>query len=320
MEYKNYYEVLGVDKDASTDEIKKAYRKLAMKYHPDRNPENKQAEEKFKEINEANEVLSDPSKRAKYDQLSNSYTSWQQAGGTPGSFRWEDLFGGRGEGRTTRVEFNDIGDIFGEGGGFSDFFRTFFGGGGVQQPSQGRPGTRTAYQQPRQPRSYQQKATISLYEAYHGTARTLDVDGKKREIKIPPGVKTGTKVRASGAGPADANGQKSDIYLIVQVSSDPRFRRIGDDLVTGKRIDLYTTLLGGELKVETMSGDVMLNIPPGTQPDQTFRLAGKGMPVLNKKNKYGNLLVKIDVQIPKNLNEEQKEMVRKLKAIGKKYP
>jgi len=312
MEYKDYYSVLGVDKDASTDEIKKAYRKLAMKYHPDRNPDDKQAEEKFKEINEANEVLSDPEKRAKYDQLSNSYSSWQQAGGSPGSFRWEDLFGGGMGGRTTRVEYGDIGDIFGEGGGFSDFFRTFFGGGAAPRGTAGGAGTRT-YQRPR---SYQQDVTISLYEAYQGTTRTLDVDGNKKEIKIPPGVRTGTKVKATGAGPANSSGQRGDIYLNIRVSPDPRFERQGDDLLTEKKIELYTALLGGEVKVETISGDILLKIPPGTQPGQTFRLAGKGMPVLRKKNKFGNLLVKIDVQIPKNLTDEQKELVNKLQSSG----
>ena len=312
MEYKDYYGVLGVNKDASTNEIKKAYRKLAMKYHPDRNPDNKQAEEKFKEINEAHEVLSDPEKRAKYDQLSNSYSSWQQAGGSPGSFRWEDLFGGGMGRRTTRVEYGNIGDIFGESGGFSDFFRTFFSGGATPRGTQSGAGTRT-YQRPS---SYQQDVTISLYEAYHGTTRTLDVDGSKKEIKIPPGVKTGTKVKATGAGPADSSGQRGDIYLNIRVSPDPRFERKGDDLITEKKIDLYTALLGGEVKVETISGDVLLKIPPGTQPGQTFRLAGKGMPVMRKKNKFGNLLVKIDIQIPRNLTEEQKQLVKKLQSSG----
>lgn len=315
MEYKDYYKILGVKENASPDEIKKAYRKLAMKYHPDRNPGDKQAEEHFKEINEANEVLSDPEKRARYDQLSNSYSSWQQAGGQPGTFQWEDLFSGAssGGGRNVHVEFGDLGDLFGNGGGFSEFFRTFFGGGAASQANTARTSTRTAASYSRQPRSYQQNVNISLYEAYHGASRKMEVDGKVREIKIPPGVKSGTKVRASGAGPADASGRKSDIYLVVQVSPDPRFERQGDDLHMEKTIDLFTALLGDEVKVETMSGDVMLKISPGTQPGQTFRLAGRGMPILKKKNKYGNLLVKINVRIPKNLTEKQKELVKELK-------
>ena len=295
--------VLGVDKKASTDEIKKAYRKLAMKYHPDRNPNNKQAEDLFKDINEAHEVLSDPEKRARYDELQNSYTTWQQAGGTPGSFRWEDLFGG-GFGGATRVEVNDFDGQFGEFNGFSDFFRTFFGGG---RPGAG--GTRRSYTTTaRQPTAYQQAVSISLHEAYHGTSRTLDINGRRKTISIPPGVKTGTKVRASGAGPQD-----SDIYLVIDVSPDPRFERRGDDLTTEVTIDLLTAVLGGEARVETFSGNVMLTIPPGTQPGQIFRLAGKGMPYLRSKGKFGNLLVKVNVSIPKNLSDRERKLFEELR-------
>ena len=313
MEYKDYYKVLGVDKTASTDEIKKAYRNLAKKYHPDKNPGDKTAEERFKEINEAHEVLSDPEKRSKYEQLSNTYQSWQQAGGNPGSFRWEDLFGGMGGG-TTRVEVNDLGDLFGEGGGFSDFFRAFFGGSMGGQPAGSRARSRAAYPQQRQPTAYQQEITISLYEAYHGTKRTMSMDGRTTEFSIPPGVKTGTKIRAAGAGPKDAHGQSSDIYLVINVSPDPRFDRKEDDLYSKKTIDFPTAVLGGEVKVETFSGDVVLTIPPGTQPGQVFRLAGKGMPRLKDKGKHGNLLVAVNVRIPQNLTEEQKEFIKSLKG------
>ncbi len=305
MDYKDYYKVLGVDKKVSTDEIKKAYRKLALKYHPDRNPNNKKAEEMFKDINEANEVLSDPEKRARYDELQNSYTTWQRAGGTPGSFRWEDLFGG-GFGGATRVEVNDFDGQFGEFGDFSDFFRTFFGGRAGQRASQG--GSPRAYRTARQPTAYQQPVTISLHEAYHGTTRTMDINGKRKSINIPPGVKTGTKVRATGAGPQD-----SDIYLVIEVSSDPRFERRGDDLITEKKIELLTAVLGEEVRVETFSGNVMLKIPPGTQPGQTFRLAGKGMPLLRSKGKFGNLMVRVNVSIPKNLSEKEKKLFEEMR-------
>ena len=314
MDYKDYYKILGVDEKASEAEIKKAYRKLAMKYHPDRNPDNKAAEEKFKEINEANEVLSDKQKRAKYDQLSNSYNSWQQAGGSPGSFRWEDVYGGGAGGfEGTRVNVNDLGDMFGEMGGFSDFFRTFFGGAMGGQPSGSRSRSRTTYAQPRQPAAYQQQVPVSLYEAYHGTTRMMDINGVRKEIRIPPGVKTGTKVRASGAGPADASGTKSDIYLVIEVTPDPRFEISGSDLLTEQKIDLSTAVVGGEVKVATLSGDVLLKIPPGTQPGRIFRLAGRGMPDLKKKDKFSNLLVRINVQIPKNLTDEQKKFFERLK-------
>ena len=315
MEYKDYYKVLGIDKKASTEDIKKAYRKLAMKYHPDRNPNNKAAEDRFKEINEANEVLSDSQKRAKFDQLSNSYSSWQQAGGTPGSFRWEDMYGSSGGGRGTRVDVNDLGDMFGDLGGFSDFFRTFFSGGASGQSAGRRSRSRTAYAQPRQPTAYQQTVPVSLYEAYHGTTRMMDINGVRKEIKIPAGVKTGTKVRAAGAGPVDETGVNSDIYLVIEVTSDPRFELAGEDILVEKKIDLATAVLGGEVKVEALSGNVMLKIPAGTQPGQMFRLAGRGMPDLKKKGKFSNLMVRINVQIPKNLTEEQKQLFEKIRKI-----
>lgn len=315
MDYKDYYKVLGVGEKASSDEIKKAYRKLAMKYHPDRNPGDKASEEKFKEINEANEVLGDAEKRARYDQISNSYSSWQQAGGSPGNFSWEDLFGGSAgsRGGQTRVNVNDMDGLFGEMGGFSDFFRTFFGGAGGQRYStaSGRStrGRRAAVQQPA---AYQQQITISLYEAYHGTTRIMDINGTKKEIKIPAGVKTGTKVRAAGA--VSAGRAKSDLYLIIQVASDPKFERRVDDLFTEKKIDLYTAVLGGEVEVETFSGKVLLNIPAGTQPGQNFRLTGKGMPQLKNKVKFGNMLVKVNVTLPKKLNSKKKKLFEELRG------
>jgi len=313
MDYKDYYKILGVSEKATSDEIKKAYRKLAMKYHPDRNPGNKAAESHFKEINEANDVLSDPQKRAKYDDLSNSYNSWQRAGGTPGSFRWEDVVGGRGGGGT-RISMDDLGDIFGEESGFSDFFKTIFGGMGGQSFG-GRGSTRTAYAPQRQPVVYQQQVPVSLHEAYHGTTRMMDINGVRKEIKIPAGVKSGTKVRASGAGPTDESGRGSDIYLIIEVSPDPRFELAGEDILTEKKIDLGTAVLGGEVKVETLSGGVLLKIPPGTQPGRIFRLVGRGMPDLKKKDKFSNLLVKVNVQIPTDITDEQKKFFEKLKGI-----
>jgi curved DNA-binding protein len=310
MDYKDYYKVLGVEKTASADEIKAAYRKLAMKYHPDRNPGNKAAEEKFKEINEANEVLSDPQKRARYDQISNSYSSWRSAGGSPGSFHWEDLFGGGFSGGQ-RVEVNDLDGMFGDMGGFSDFFRMFFGGGGQRySQASGRPrSARTYAQQP--PRAYEQQITISFYEAYHGTTRTLDINGSKKEVKIPAGVKTGTKVRVAGTIPSNDGG--SDLYLVIQVAEDRRFERRGDDLYTEKTIDLYSAVLGGEAEIETPSGKVILTIPAGTQPGQIFRLSGKGMPVLKQEKKFGNLMVRVNVALPRKLSAEEKKLFEELR-------
>ncbi len=310
MDYKDYYKVLGVDKNATAEDIKKAYRKLAMKYHPDKNPGNKQAEEKFKEINEANEVLSDQEKRARYDELSSTYNSWQQAGGNPNSFSWDDLFNNpQYASRGTNVNTSDFGDMFGgEMGGFSDFFNAFFGG--ARPRSQRR--TATA-QRTVQPQAYQQQVNISFWEAYHGTTRVLQFNNKKIEVKIPAGVRTGSKVRVSGAGPRQAGGGKSDIYLVINVSRDERFTIKGNDIHTTTDVDLYTALLGGETKVNTPDGDVILKIPGGTQPMQVFRLKGRGMPALKEKNKKGDLFVKVKIEIPRNLSEEQKSILREMR-------
>jgi curved DNA-binding protein len=314
MEYKDYYKVLGVSRKATEDEIKKAYRKLAMKYHPDRNPGDKEAEDKFKDINEANEVLSDPKKRARYDQLGESYSQWQQGGGSSGNFNWDDWFAqaqaGQGRGGATRVEVGDIGDMFGSGG-FSDFFSAIFGGGGM---SGGGFNTATRRAQPRQaqPRTYEQPVKISFYEAYQGAKRILQLNERKIEVKIPPGAKTGTRVRVSKVGP-----NNSDIHLIIEVEPDPKYERQGDDLYTDVAIDLYTAVLGGQAKVTTPKGDVMLTIPSGSQNGRIFRLAGRGMPLLKDPKQFGDLYAKIKVELPTELNSEQKALFEQLRDLKK---
>lgn len=326
MEYKDYYKILGVDRSAREDEIKRTYRKLALKYHPDRNPDDKQAEDKFKEINEAYQVLSDPEKRARYDQLGESYTRWQQRGGAPGGFNWEDWFaqsgGRRGGGPAggpggVRVEVGDLGDLFGGGGmgGFSEFFRRIFGGMediGTAYPGQSR-GTRGAPRARRQ--AYEQPITISLQEAYQGTSRRIQVDGRQLEVKIPPGARSKTKVRVSDAI-TTGNGQTADLFLVVEVAPDPRFERRGSDLYTDAEVDLYTAVLGGEVTVATMSGSVVLKIPPGTQPGQTFRLSGRGMPQLKNPDQHGDLYARIKVQLPRDLTPHQRELFEQLSQSG----
>lgn len=305
MQYKDYYQILGVNKDATTDEIKRAFRKLAMKYHPDRNPGDKAAEEKFKEINEANEVLSDAKKREKYDQLGSSYQDWQQRGGTDGSFRWEDWTTAAGTGGT-RVNMNDLGDIF-EEMGFSDFFNSIFGGMGGMG-SDRRTQTRTS-----QPTAVEQPVSISFLESYLGTQRLFQVGNNKIEVKIPAGSKTGTKVRVVGGGPRQGN-RASDLYLVIDVKPDVRFERQGDDIHTETAINLTTAVLGGEVTVTTPSGNVLLKIPAGTQPGQLFRLTGKGMPILRQPGMHGNLMVRVKVQIPKNLTAEQRRLFEQLRG------
>jgi curved DNA-binding protein len=296
MEYKDYYKTLGVERSASNDEVRKAYRKLAMQFHPDRNPDNKQAEEKFKEINEAYQVLSDKEKRARYDQLGSAYSNWEQrGGGQQGDFDWSQWFSSQqGASGGTRVEYGDLNDIFGGQDAFSDFFRSIFGGsGGAQTATRGR--SRPAYQQP---------VTINLDEVYHGTTRTLRSDGRQLEVRIPAGVKTGSKVRAAGAGP-----DGSDLYLIVDVAEDNRFEREGDDLHTSVPVDVFTAILGGEAEVETFEGKVTLKIPAGTQADQVFRLSGRGLPVLKNKQTKGDLFVRVKVKIPKKLSAKQRSLL-----------
>ncbi|MGD8402803.1 MAG: DnaJ C-terminal domain-containing protein [Anaerolineales bacterium] len=304
MDYKDYYQILGVSRGASADEIRKAYRKLAMKYHPDRNPDDKQAEERFKEINEAYQVLNDPQKRAHYDRVGSAYSNWQQRGGG-GGFDWGQF--ARGAPGGTRVEFGgDLSDLFGdEGGVFSDFFRTIFGGGmgAAGTTSRGRSTSRGTP-------AYQQHVEISLEDAFNGTTLQLQTDGKRKRVKIPAGVRTGSKVRVAGAGP---NG--TDLYLIVQVKEDERFERKGNDLHTTAKVNAFTAILGGEAEVETMTGKVKLTIPPGTQPEQVFRVAGRGMPQLKKADSKGDLYVRLKVEIPRYLSSKQRELLEEASKI-----
>jgi curved DNA-binding protein len=299
MDYKDYYNILGVSRNASTEEIRKAYRKLAMQYHPDRNPGDKQSEERFKEINEAYQVLNDSQKRAHYDRVGSAYSSWQQRSGGQGGFDWGRWAGAAPGG--TRVEYGDLNDLFGgEGGMFSEFFRTIFGGG------MGTAGSQASRAAP----AYQQELEISLEDAFNGTTMQLQTNGSRKQVRIPPGVRTGSKVRVAGAGP---NGM--DLYLIVQVREHKDFERKGNDLYTTAKVSAFTAILGGEAEVETMSGKVKLTIPPGTQPEQVFRLAGRGMPQLKNPNVKGDLFVRLKVEIPRYLSSKQRELLEEASKI-----
>lgn len=294
MKYRDYYQVLGVPKTANEDEIRKAFRKLAMRYHPDRNPGNKEAEDKFKEANEAYEVLSDPQKRSRYDQLGASYDQYQQTGGAPGGFNWTDWFSQTNGGR---VDPSSGGQSFGS---FSDFFNAIFGGMAGSSGAYTGQSTRRA---PTRRQRYEQPVTISIQEAYRGTQRQLDMNGKRAEVKIPAGAKTGTKVRVPGAI------ENGDLYLVIQVQPDPNFEVQAEDLYTNVTVDVFTALLGGEAAVNTLNGRIMLTIPPGTQPGQKIRLAGQGMPRLRQPENHGDLFVRIQVQIPRSLNAQQRSLI-----------
>lgn len=305
MEYKDYYKILGVNKTADEKELKSAYRKLARQYHPDKNPGDKVAEEKFKEINEAYEVLSNPENRSLYDRLGQNYHRYQQSGGQPGGFDFSQFFSqGRGGAQQVNIE-----DLFGGSGGFSDFFTSIFGGrGGYQQA------------QPMSGHDINQKVIISLEEAFHGTSRTLvREDGERYTAKIPRGAKTGTKIRLRGKG-GQGHGGAGDLILHIEVKDHPRYIREDDNLRVTMPVDFLTAVLGGKVALETLTGTGNLTIPAGTQGGQTIRLKGKGMPNVKNKNKVGDLLVTIQIVVPKQLSETEKQLYEQLAALRDGQP
>jgi curved DNA-binding protein len=331
MEYKDYYERLGVSRDADQKEIRKAFRRLARQVHPDVNPDDPQAEERFKELNEAYEVLSDPEKRSKYDQLGAEWQSYQQAG-QPGDFDWSrwqtGAPGGAPGGAGPRVHVHygtpeDLQDLFGGSSPFSDFFTQIFGGMRGGGPRAARPqgaGAPSGYEYrvpPQRGRDYEQEVEITLQEAYNSTTRLFEKDGRRLQVKIPAGSRDGTRVRMSGEGePGAAGGEPGNLYLRIKVAPDSRFVREGDDLRTTVPVDLYTAILGGKVEVPTMDGAVMLNIPAGTQNGQRFRLRGKGMPRLNHTDVHGDLFAEVDVHLPTTLTLKQKALFEELQRLS----
>jgi len=276
-----------------------------MKYHPDQNRGNKQAEEKFKDINEAYEVLSDPKKREKYDMLGSSYSQWQQQGGNPGNFNWNEWVSRQPQGQGGQVDMGDFGDFI---GGFSDFFSAIFGGMG------GMTGMRTPTRQQVRPQSVEQGVQITLEEAYSGTQRVFQIGDRRIEVKIPAGAITGTKVRMAGAVPTSTGG-RGDLHLVVEVLPNLRFKLDGVNLITEVKVDLYTAILGGTVKVSTLSGEVVLTIPAGTQPGQKIRLGGRGMPKIKEPQVFGDLLVVVKVDLPKKLSDKQRKLFTELRNI-----
>lgn len=354
MEYKDYYAVLGVPRTASQADIKKAFRKLARKHHPDTSGGDPAAEQRFKEVNEANAVLSDPDKRELYDRLGADWESYAKAGapagagaragGGPGAgpFAGYGGFGAAPGGGNVRYEFHTTGDA----GDFSDFFQAFFGGASEpirdtgDGPGRGRratggasfedilagmglnadlgtagagasgrsAGTRRAVSKPP---SAEAVAEITLDEAYHGTTRLVDIDGKRLEVTIPRGADTGTRIRLTGKGPGGG-----DLYVVVRQRPDPVFTRRGADLERDVRLTLEEALLGADVRVRTPKGRVLLTIPAGTQPGRVFRLRGQGMPRF-RADGHGDLLAKARVNLPTNLSTEAQTAARRFLDLVK---
>lgn len=309
MAFIDYYKVLGVERNASQDDIKKAYRKMARKYHPDLNKDDPNAKDKFQEINEANEVLSDPEKRKKYDEYGEhwkhadefkaereAYQRAQERGGQSAywySVNGDDFMGGFGRGNAS---------------GFSDFFEQLFGHGA----SAGRSGR--GYNMVSRGGDIEAQMNLSLREAAVTHKQTFSVNGENLRITIPAGIADGQMIKLKGHGEKGSNGAPDgDLYITFQIAPDPDFKREGDDLFTDVDIDLYTAVLGGTVNVKTIDGMVKLKVNPGTQNDTKVRLRGKGFPVYKKEGTFGDLIVTYHVDIPTALSEKQKELFTQLK-------
>ena len=293
MEFIDYYRILGVDKNASDEDIKKAYRKLARKLHPDLNPNDKEAHHKFQQINEANEVLGDPEKRKKYDQYGKD---WQHA----------DQFEQQRQSRQQQSYYSGSEYFSGEDDSdFSSFFESMFGGGG-----------RRSRQAKFRGQDYRAELKLNLVDAMETHPQTLTVNGKNIRITIPAGVENGQVIKLKGYGAPGANGGPSgDLFITFVILPHPHFKRSGNDLYTTANIDLYTALLGGETTIDTLKGKVKLKVNPETQPGTKIRLKGKGFPVYKKEGQAGDLYVTYEIKLPTNLTEKQKALLTELRNL-----
>ena len=306
MNYKDYYKVLGVAPTATPDEIKKAYRKLALKHHPDKTKGNKAAEEKFKEINEANEVLSDPEKRKKYDQFGADWKHYEEAGAQPGGFDWSKYAAGQG-GQARPMSREQFDESF-TGEGVGDLFELLFG----QRGGQGRGSRSSAVKG----ENLDAETTLSLDEAYYGTTRLIQIHDQTIRVTIKPGIDDMQVLRVAGKGRAGRNGgPNGDLYLTIKIAPHPVFQRRGNDLHRNFSVELYTAVLGGKAQVQTLKGTVKVDIPKEMLNGTELRLLGLGMPIYGKKNEFGNLYVKADIRIPDHLTEQEVDLFRKLAAL-----
>ena len=330
MDFKDYYSTLGVSKTASDKEIKQAFRKLARKYHPDVNPGDKAAEAKFKEVNEANEVLADPEKRKKYDELGANWRMYEQqaaSGARPGAGGPQGFGGGFGGGfsggSVHTMSEEEMREMFGGDSPFSDFFQTFFGGGnfggGFEEPRRGARGATRS--RATKGRDVEQEIELSLDDVYRGVTRrlmfTLGGQSRSVDVRIPAGVGDGSRVRIAGEGePGSGGAPNGDLYLRIRLTPHSTFERKGQDLYVRVPIPLTTAVLGGEANVQTLGGkSLRLKIPTTTQHGQMFRLKGHGMPVPGKAGEFGDLYATADVQLPRQLTPEQRAHFEALQKL-----
>lgn len=293
MEYKDYYQILGVSKYANEQEIKRAYRNLAREYHPDKNPNDQLAEEKFKQINEAYEVLGNADNRARYNRLGASYNQFRQMGGNQSDFDFSQWFSSGNS-----------------NSGFSEFFNAVFGDLGGQQSPFGRRSETISLDLTKQ-------LEVTLLEAFQGTSRKLTHHGEQFTVKIPPGAKTGTKIRLRDKGYSDG-ARTGDLFLVIKVLPHDTFTRVGNNIEVSLPVPVTTAVLGGKVPVPTLNGSVKLTIPPGTQGGQLFRLQGRGMPHLRQPDQFGDLMVRIHIDVPQQLTDSERELYEKLAIMTAK--
>lgn len=314
MDFKDYYEILGTPPDADRKVIQQTFRQLARKHHPDVNPANKQAEEKFKAINEAYQVLSDAKKRKKYDELRAQYQQWQKTGSQQQQdFDWQSWSAQPATGaRTQYVNAEDLEDLFGSASPYSDFFSSIFGG----KASSGR----STPSSPRRGRDVEYEVDLTLEEAFRGTERSLEIDGHRIQASIPLGVRTGTRVRLAGHGEQGKNGGTAgDLYLIIKVLPNKIFERDGDDLHFDASIDIFMAIAGGEIRIPALERPLILTIPPRTNANQIFRIRGKGMPQLGNPIKRGDLFAHVRLVLPDSLTDQEVSSISAL-ASARQMP
>jgi curved DNA-binding protein len=314
MDYKDYYKILGVSRDSSTAEIKKAYRKMAAKYHPDANPDDDIAVKKFKDISEAYEVLKDPEKKKIYDQVGSEWKRYHRSGGTADDFNWDQYRPKGTSGGFTYEYSGNFDDMFGAGGGspFSDFFESLFGGSGFH------PGKQSPHQNNfgRDNPDVHATMEVTLEDIAKGAEKTFVLNNKRMRVKIPRGIRNGQKLKLAGRGNkssrSPANG---DLYIEMRVKPHPTWKRSGDDLLIEKNTDLFTLVLGGRLDIRTPRGTVKVTVPELTQPGQSLRLKGQGFPVFKDESRYGDMILKLNCRLPEKLSADEKELFEKLKKM-----